>query len=398
MNLPLLRAWWWSQQRLGLPLRPETARATLDETGWVRSVAGVSPYLALFARSGISRAQADHAVAALQIHELPAVRGCTYVVPADDYALALRAGQDFADAPIAMAKKQLGVTEAEVDALCTRVLDVVDDTPLDPAALKDRLGDAVRHLGDAGKKRGTTTTLPLALGRLQSLGELRRVPVNGRLDQQRYGYARWSPSPLLGCTWTDDALSVALAERFWAFAGPARLEEFVAWSGLGVKAARAAVASLGYAPVDAGSPYLASRELADRVRAHVASKEPQLALVGSLDNALHLRRDLDPLLDAGDAAVTMPGEKVALAALGDVAHHLIVDRGRIVGLWDFDPDADELVWATFRAPPPGLDDVVVRTERFVRDELGDARSFSLDAPASRGGRLKALRALRARAK
>jgi hypothetical protein len=33
----------------------------------------------------------------------------------------------------------------------------------------------------------------------------------------------------------------------------------------------------------------------------------------------------------------------------------------------------------------------VRTEAFVRDELGDARTFSLDSPASRGGRLEALR-------
>ena len=43
-----------------------------------------------------------------------------------------------------------------------------------------------------------TTTLPLALGKLQAMGEIRRVPVNGRLDQQRYKYSAWRPNPLRG--------------------------------------------------------------------------------------------------------------------------------------------------------------------------------------------------------
>jgi len=34
---------------------------------------------------------------------------------------------------------------------------------------------------------------------------------------------------------------------------------------------------------------------------------------------------------------------------------------------------------------------VTRTEAFVRDQLGDARSFSLDSPKSRAPRITALR-------
>lgn len=50
--------------------------------------------------------------------------------------------------------------------------------------------NTARNLGEAGKKKGVITTLPVALGILQAHGEIRRVPVNGRLDQQRYGYVR----------------------------------------------------------------------------------------------------------------------------------------------------------------------------------------------------------------
>jgi hypothetical protein len=40
-----------------------------------------------------------------------------------------------------------------------------------------------------------------------------------------------------------------------------------------------------------------------------------------------------------------------------------------------------------------LHDTIGRTETFVRDQLGDARSFSLDSPESRGPRIAALKKL-----
>src|SRR4029077_3182804 len=92
--------------------------------------------------------------------------------------------------------EKLGVTAKEVDKLCEAVLSALAKEPLDPDGIKQATGKSVRDLGDEGKKKGLTTTLPLALGRLQAAGEIRRVPVGGRLDQQRYRYARWSPNPL----------------------------------------------------------------------------------------------------------------------------------------------------------------------------------------------------------
>lgn len=38
-----------------------------------------------------------------------------------------------------------------------------------------------------------------------------------------------------------------------------------------------------------------------------------------------------------------------------------------------------------------LDEAVAQTEQFIRTELGDARSFSLDSPKSRTPRIEALR-------
>jgi hypothetical protein len=62
-------------------------------------------------------------------------------------------------------------------------------------------------------------------------------------------------------------------------------------------------------------------------------------------------------------------------------------------MWDFDTGSSSIAWIAFRTPDAAMREAVRATESFVRDELGDARSFSLDSPASRVTRLEALRGL-----
>src|SRR5262249_41253220 len=150
---------------------------------------------------------------------------CTYVVSGSDYALALKSGEPFADNDMKVARK-LGVTDAEVDKLGAAVVDALAKGPLDPDGLKEVVGAKGRNLGDEGKKKGVTTTLPLALGRLQSTGEIRRIPTNGRLDQQRYRYTVWRPNPLETYKATQDETFVELARRYFEWIGPARVADF----------------------------------------------------------------------------------------------------------------------------------------------------------------------------
>jgi len=380
MNANILRAWWAAKQGLDGSLAGEPAAAVLERTGWARSVAGVNPYLTLYARAGTSREQADADVAATAIHELPAARGCTYVVPAADFALALRCGRDAADVPLKVAAK-LGVTEKEVDKLCTAVLKALKSGPLDPDAIRAATGDASRSLGPDGVKKGMSTTLPLALGKLQSTGAIRRVPIGGRLDQQRYRYTLWNLPP---STVPDPEVPTELARRFYAWIGPAKLSEFQWFSGLGVKAAQAAVAPLHLATLEDGS-LLFPADL-DALRAFQPPKKPQIALLASIDGLIHHRRNHVSLLDNPDNLHANIGH------IADLPSHAITDRGRLIGLWEFDPDAGEIVWLTFEKPSKEVEPFVRATEAFIRDQVGDARSFSLDSPKSRQPRLAALRA------
>jgi hypothetical protein len=380
-------AWWWRRQGLDGAVASGTPAEVLATTGWARSVGGANPYLSMFARAGTSRRDVDAAVKALEIHELPAARGCTYIVPAAHFALALQVGRRAPEGELATLGK-LGVPRAEIDKLCEAVLDVVGAEPLDPAQLKTALGDAVRNLGEEGRKRGQSTTLPTALGLLQAAGEIRRVPANGRLDQQRYGYVRWS-APKTGLD--DDAARAELARFYFRWTGPASLAHFRWFSGFTAAAAKAAVADFGL--VDVGEGMLLPPDLVDQYFDYLPPAWPAYALLAGIDALVLLRRDHRSLLDEADLEREAPGEK-PLSGLPDLPDHPIVDRGRIVGLWQYDPGEERIVWWSFRPAEDeaALQAAVGRTERYVREQLGDARSFSLDSPKTRAPRLAAIRA------
>jgi len=375
MDTAILRAWWAQRQGLDGSLAGAAPGTVLERVGWARSVGGANPYVTLFSRAGTDRSAIDAAVAALEIYELPSARGCTYVVPAAHFGLALQVGRGAPEGDVKTLAK-LGVDRAEIDKLCAAVIDVVGDSPLDPAELKTRLGDTVRSLGEEGRKRGQTTTLPAALGLLQAAGEIRRVPVNGRLDQQRYGYVRWSP-PSSGLS--DDEARAELARLYWGWTGPATLGHFRWFSAFTAAQAKAAIADLDL--VDVGDGLLAHRG----GEPPAVPPKPVVSLVAGIDSLVLLRRDHASLVD-----VDVP----ALGGVADLPSHAIVDRGAIVGLWEYDVEGERIVWATFdggRSKP--VTEAVRRTEDYIRSQLGDARSFSLDSVKSRAPRIAAIHAL-----
>ncbi|MCA1817415.1 MAG: winged helix DNA-binding domain-containing protein [Acidobacteria bacterium] len=392
MDESKLRAWRWHRQGLDGALAGAKPSEVLERAGWARSVGGVGPYLTLFSRAGTSRAQTDQAVASLSIHELPAARGCTYVVPASEFALALAVGRQFGDGEMKVAAK-LGVTENEIEKLCDAAMRSLAKKPLTPEEIRQATGDASRSLGEEGKKKGLTTTLPIALGRLQAAGDIRRVAVGGRLDQQRYAYAAWRPNPLAKFRLSAEEAFTELARRYFRWVAPATLGEFQWFAGLTGKAARASVEPLNLVPVEAGDARLMFEDDREAFAKFKPPKKPQYTLVSSLDSIHAHRRDARSLLDGGDLKRQIIGSLAGQpgGGLTDLPSHAILDRGRLVGLWEFDAESQSIAWSSFAPKDKQLHAAVARTEAFVRDQLGDARSFSLDTPKSRAPRIEALR-------
>ncbi len=316
------------------------------------------------------------------------------MLPEEDYALGLTVGAAAPERELAAAVTHLGVTREEVDRLCAAVLDVLGSErgPVGPAAIRKELGPGVRSLGEAGRKRGTSTTLPLATGLLQARGLIHKVAVGGRFDEQRFGYARWSPSPLEEPLDPDRALA-DMAARYFTWAGPASLGHLRWFAGCTAAAARRAVEALDLVQVGDGELLLPAG-LVEEFRAFEVPRAPQYALVSWIDGIHLLHRDLPRLLDPADAARGEPASRQG-RVLGDLADppcQLVVDRGRVVGLWEYDPGAERVVHRLFVPADDALRAAVARTEEFVRAQLGDVRGMSLDTPGSRAPRLAALAA------
>jgi hypothetical protein len=386
MNEDKLRAWWSARQGLDASLKGKSAHDVLQTTGWARSVGGVGPYLTVYARSGLDRAEIDGAIAEARIHELPSARGCTYVVPESDYAIALTVGQQFsAETEYKLALK-LGAAEKEIDKLRAAILKALEKAPLDPAEMRKIVGPAARNFGPEGQKKGITTTIPVALGLMQSAGEIRRIPMEGRLDAQRFQYSLWKNNPLLKWKKSREETFVELARRYFSWIGAAKLTEFQWFSGLGVKASKDATAPLKL--VAWGDGYLMTPDQAEAFEKFQAPKKPQYSLVSSIDGIGQLRRNLVSLLAPADRERNFMKGKSALL---DFPDHGILDRGRLVGLWAFDTADGTIVWNSFIKPDTAMKDAVRTTETWVREQLGDARGFSLDSPKSRESHIAEMR-------
>ena len=71
-------------------------------------------------------------------------------------------------------------------------------------------------------------------------------------------------------------------------------------------------------------------------------------------------------------------------------HHAIVAGGELVGVWEYDPDARCVVtrvWSTDKELRTRAADAAAETERFVRQQLGDAKLSAVDPPARRAARI-----------
>ena len=279
-----------------------------------------------------------------------------------------------------MAKKFLGVTDLEIDTLCAAILTALRGAPLHPGQLKVAIGGAVRDLGAEGKRRGQATTLSLGLGKLQSGGKIRRIPFSGRIDQQRFSYALWDQI-------VDDSAEpfAKLAELFFTWIGPAHVREFQWFSGLGVATSRAAISELDL--VDIGRGLLLPKGLTEEFFAFKVPIQPDVRLLSLLDSLFLLKRTFETLIDDPDI-----GNKIGGRGLSDLEYNVITDRGTIVGVWEYEQRSAQIAYHVFGPVESAHKEAIHRTEDYVRDQLGDARCYSLDSPESRQPKIEQIRA------
>lgn len=383
----LIRAWVQSQG-FGddAALDPATV---VGERSWVRTLAGADPYFALFARgAAIEREAIDAAVLAGELRITPAVRGCMYLVGADQADLALSVAYHQSHARLARDLDKAGATKRQLSKTRKAVLAALAEGPATTAELrKGPAAKAIVSFGAKGKKIGLSSSLPPTLRELEFAGEIERAPVDGRLDTETY---RWSLRERPLERWAEPEANRAIAELFFRHHGPASVEHLVAWSGLGKRAARAAIAELELVEVSAeghdGSETLLAFA-ATVERASQRSRAKPVTLLGLQDLYLVVHGGPAWVCPAAQLDVEIPTwGRLRGGPIRTIQHpHLraVLVAGELAGFWEVDAAMDQQHVAWLADPGPTATKratkQVAALRRFMAEQLGHAKTFSIDS-------------------
>ena len=344
-------------------LRRRRAAAQLLAGGGATSAAGAVTHLlavqaqdlraarlALRAR-GAARAASD-VDAALDDRSLVVawlMRGTLHLVAREDYGWlhALTAGQT---APaIRRRLGQLGVGEGDAErAVGVIERSLADEGPLARRALAARLRDA----GLPAEGQAVPHLLGLAAGRgLILLGPI----VDG---EHAFALTRdWLGAA--GRTAEADAARAELARRYLLGHGPATAADLAAWSGLGLRDARAALAAIA-------GELAADAELVDLARRSAPPARVPPRLLGAFDPYLLGWKDRSFAVEAADARRVHPG--------GGIVRATAVAGGRVVGVWTM--PGGRVALERFARLPHTVEAALAREARAVARFLGgsgDAR-------------------------
>lgn len=344
-------------------------------------------YLSVRARMpGTSREAIDRAAMdAIDIVEVPGPHARPPVlVPRDDMAVALRLHHASYARHAAAYFRSAGYSEAAFKALVAQVCRALDEGPLSTSDIRA----AVSH-PDAGE------LLVGALVDLSVRGVIRRYAADGRLDSSKYVYELRHPDdrPDLDAE-GDDAAAVAKAARlFLRRYGPAAVDEIADWGQLTKGAVRKALTTLEaeHTPIEgwAKDVWLLPNDVrawkafspdGDRV-AFLPYRDPFVWI--RRPPAVLARRDTAPILNSDS-------KQVAIRDVHALHHHVIVAGGSMVGVWEYDVKTRRVVtrlWQADKALGTRVANAAVDTERFIRQQLGDASLSAVDPDARRAARL-----------
>jgi hypothetical protein len=406
IDLARARAHWHHRQGLDAPIKGKVDEV-VAATGWPRTLGGSDVYLAVRARvPGMSRKTLDEAVEAAQLQVIPAVRGCIYLVPRADVPLVLRIAEEQYKKRTERELQKVGVDEKELHAIGDEVVKALRKAPLLMDALRAALPEgAVRSLGEKGKKLGMSSPLPIALRYLEFEGKVERTLEGGRLDSERYDWRLTATNPFTGAKVSSDPIdrNAAIARRFFASAGPATLRDVSNWAALAQKDARAAMDRLALVPITIdgyGEEAFALEEDLPLLRAPAPATKT-FSFLPFEDNFIVLHGGPGSFVDPRHHGRQIPVWGTTRGTtLGEATHmsmRALVEGDRIAGLWEYDPDSKSVVFGTFEPlPPPRRKAAEAQAEdlgRFLREEIGHAKSFVLDTENALRERARLVKAL-----
>ncbi len=377
MDLDAARRHWHLRSGLATPSGGPVDQV-IKQTGWLRTLGGVDVYLAARARvPGLRRADLEALVEQSKLRVIPAVRGCIYLVPSAHVPLALHVASQAWRKTTEKELAKVGSSWKKVEAVGAEVAKALKDGPL----TTDKIRKAVKvpSFGDAGKKIGLSSPLPIALRDLEFKNVVERTLEGGRLDTERYQW-RLARDKLARPPADPGA---ELARIFARQAGPFPLADFAWWAGMTQRDARAAIEGADLAAVSvtgyADEAWMLPEDV--KVKAEPSDAVSLLSFEDNYQVPRGSRWLVDPAQWSRPVSAWGSSKPSTLGEAKHMATRTVIVGGKLAGIWEMDPDADQILWATFSPVPSAaraqIDRLATDTAKFL-GEIGHALSFSLD--------------------
>ncbi len=336
----------------------------------------------------MTRAELDGAVVRGDLRIMPAVRGCIYLVPArfaaDLHALNAEPWRKQTEKELAKANAKMSVVESVADA----VLSVLA-SPLTTDAIRKALpAGSIPSFGEAGKKAGLSSPLPLALRLLEFDGRIERTLDGGRLDTDRYLWRKVKVTTARTTAPGDESKWLAnIITAFLDFAGPSTLEHIACWSGRSQRDLRPVLEAINAEHVTIEGVGEAFAQQGDIDCAHEAPLPLGLRLLAFEDNYLVNHGGLavvsDPKHHSIEVDIWGQSKPESIGEANHVLSRTIVIDGLVAGFWEVDPAAHRAVWMTFdpqtRVVADAIDAAAQDLAAFLLDDVGNPRVYSLDS-------------------
>jgi hypothetical protein len=385
-DLSRLRFWWLSRQGLTSATAPKTIEACVRQAGWLPTFTGI--YLSIRARMpGVSREAIDRAAMdRVSLVEVPGAHGRPAVlVPRDEMALALRLHSATFQKHLAPHFRKGDLSQAALRGVETQVCRVLDEGPLPTADLRAAL-----------RNPDTEELLVTALINLSVRGIIQRFAVDGRLDSAKYMYELRHPDdrPDLDGEGDDAAVAAKAVDHFLQRHGPATADDIAWWAGLTKGDVKKALGKVGAEPLTVAGwtaeAWLRRDDLAGW-KSFSAAADDGVLLLPYRDPLVHMRRT--PAVLCRKPTFLVLDGMLKRARIGDVDnlyHHAILSGGEVVGVWEYDPEAEAVVTRLWEADTKlrrRVAEAAAGTTRFVREQLGDMKLSAVDPPDKRAKRI-----------
>src|SRR5438876_1429742 len=391
-SVPLahLNAWRMRRQFLDHPFTSKNLLDLVKSIGWVYSPGCSTPYLSLWARTPSFKAEDLNRLVFddRKLIQLETLRGCTMLVPRDQANIALRIRTRTFTELGKQARQQMPINDAEMEKVKGAILKSLHSGAKTAEQLQQAVpANLVRDFGTELKRIGLTNSLSLAINLLKEEGKLLKQQSKRRLDSMDYSFVLTSNAlpeadPL---SLRIEEACAQLAHQYFKAEAPARVKDFAWWAGINVT---------------------------DAIRGagEIKPKLVPLAVEGSADEFLISESDSDALLSfqPQESAISfipyrdtfLKGQREIVSRFVSTEHAdkpfsrwkgklindplaTIIQDGRVIGVWEWNEDDEEVDLLLFDPSIPKTVEKTVRKRagelaNFIRSNLGEVRLQGLD--------------------